>query len=465
MLKTDLRYYQKEGVEKSLPYPGFCLFGEMRTGKTLTALAILDQRKPSKLLIVCPKNAIGVWKQQIEQHITIDWKMSIEIVNFEQVLARKSEYYRRKAKEEWNGNSMIICDESHRIKKRGSKTSRVLRRLSLSFRWRLALSGTPISPKKIKRGKRSYVVEGLQDLWAQFDFVDPNIFGPYVVYDKSNWSGKPRVIGGFESRYCIKGGFKNKGIIGYRNRRLFDRIFEKYSYRITMKEISPVVTKIKRVKKLFELRPKAQQVYDEIQDDMETIINGETISIPLMLTAAMKLQQITGGSLINTEDKVVHQVGTEKLSVLRELLKRRKVGEPWVIIARFIHEIDGILNLGRELSLKTIAISGKSSYNPIKCNQSDIIVLQIASGVAIDLSIASTTVYYSWDYSFINHEQSKFRMMSYGKKEITYYFLIAKDTIDELIYDAMTKKKDLATMICDHFRKNRNVKRKLETTN
>jgi hypothetical protein len=453
MLKTELRDYQSEAIKKALQYNGFCLFPEQRTGKTLVSLAILDQRKPHKLLVICPKKAIVVWHSEIEKHLQLDWPMEVEIVNFEQLVARKDQYYRRKAKGEWDGNSMIICDESHRIKRRGSKISRTLRRLSLGFTWRLALSGTPISPKKISRGKRSYVVEGLQDLWAQFDFVDPRIFGPYVVYDKSQWGGQPKVIGGFESRYCIRGGFKNHTIIGYRNRRLFDTIFEKYSYRVTMKEISPTVTKIRRIKKLFTLEAPAQQAYDQIKRDLETVINGRTISVPLVLSAAMKLQQITGGTLIDTGTRDLHIVGKEKLTVLRNLLKRRKKGEPWIIIARFIHEIENIQTLGRELSLKTIAISGKNVYDPIKCRESDIIILQIASGVAIDLSMASTTVYYSWDYSYINHEQSKFRMMSYGKKEITYYFLIAKDTVDELIYNAMTKKRDLATIICDHFRK------------
>ncbi len=453
MLKTELRSYQIKARDRALPHSGFALFAEQRTGKTLITLSIIDAKKPNRVLIVCPKKALTVWPQQIKQHLKIDWDVTFEFITFSQLLVQKSKLYRRKSKGEWSGNSLIICDESHLIKNRGSKVSKTIRTLARSFKLKLALTGTPISPKKITRGKKSYIIEGLQDIWAQYDFIDPRIFGKWAIYDE-NRAGRPAVIGGFESRYCIKGGFKKHSIIAYRNRKSFDEKYHKYSFRITFDEASEKKLKRERVKMMFELGDQSRAHYDRIQKYLETVVNGQKVKVPLVLSATMKLQQLTGGFLIDTDTKVVHRVGNEKLNVLKKLLvKRKKPNEPWIIVARFIHELEEIMKLVRKLGLKTIAISGKNEYDPDQCRKSDIIVLQIASGVAIDLAVASTTVYYSWDYSYINSEQSKFRMIEYGKELITYYFLIARDTVDDLMYQATTRKKDLATLVCDHYRR------------
>lgn len=456
MLITKLRDYQIEARDEALKHPGFGLFLEQRTGKTPVALAVVDKRKPEFLFIICPKKVIPVWIAEIEKHLKITWDMEIEIINFEQLLPQKKQLYKRTLKEWPKFEAMIICDESHRLKQRGSKISKVARHIARGFKWRLALTGTPISPKKISRGKKSYVVEGWQDLWAQYDFIDPSIFGPYAVTVRDPDTGRIDVIDGFEHRFCVRGGFKKHQVIGYRNERLLQKIFHQYSYRKTLQEVSSY--RVKLVKRFFDLEDQPRVHYEEIEEYLETLVEDRRISAAIVLAASMKLQQITGGFLIDTITKQVFKIGNAKLNSLRKLLISRKVpGEPWIIITRFTHEIEAILELGRKLNLATIAISGKNEYDETRCRESDIIVLQIASGVGIDISVASTTVYYTADYSYINQEQSKFRMLSYGKKRITYYYLLARDTIDEIIYLSITKKKDLASLICDHYRNRQQV--------
>lgn len=57
-------------------------------------------------------------------------------------------------------------------------------------RCKLILSGTPVTNSAI-------------DLWSQYRFMDPAVFG------RNYWA--------FRSRYVVMGGYENKKIIGYRN--------------------------------------------------------------------------------------------------------------------------------------------------------------------------------------------------------------------------------------------------------
>jgi SNF2 family DNA or RNA helicase len=256
MLKTTLRSHQVEAVEKALPYPGFCLFMEQRTGKTLTALAIVEKRKPRLLMIVTVKNGKKVWKDQIAEHLEIDWPMQVVITHFQELHLTRANW-RKFFREYSKGDIMVICDESHLIKRRGSQAARIVRSLGKLAAWRLALTGTPLSPRSnVKRRKRStslIVTDGLEDIWSQFDFIDPAILGSAED---------------FERRYLVKGGFRGFKVIGYRNKPELRKLIEKYSYRKLLAEVQEKKTQIRRIKVKVKLRPATRQIYGELDKKM-----------------------------------------------------------------------------------------------------------------------------------------------------------------------------------------------------
>lgn len=420
MIKTPLRPYQSEAVEKAMRYDGFAFFLEQRTGKTLTSLALVDQRRPSLLLIICPKKAIRVWEAEISKHLRIEWDMEVHIVNYEQIIdtSRRRKIRALCRKHE----TMTILDESHRIKRRSSKQSRACRLIGQESRWRLALTGTPIA-------------QGLHDAWAQFDFIDPMIFGA--------WSR-------FEAQYCVKGGFKGRQIVGYQNRERFEHLFHQYSYRKTLREARGRPVFIRRIVRQVQLGPQALRAYQELERDLITQVSQKTVETPLVITLVMKLQQITGGFLID-EDGDHHRVGTEKLEELYSYLKTAK-GKV-VVCTRFIHELSAIAEVLDGMGKTHQTIRGGIEWDGNFW--ADVMLLQVQSGVAIDLSQADTIVFYSWDYSYINYEQTRFRVLSYDRSRVTYVYLMVEDTIDQQIYEAVTRKKSLATLVCDHYRRRR----------
>lgn len=452
MLRTDLRPYQVEAVEAARPHDGFCLFPEQRTGKCLVSLALVDERKPDVCIILCPKKAVLTWETEIDKHLINDWECEIYIITYQEPvkdLALRKEWYSETMKWQKDGVSiMIIADEAHYIKKPGTAQSRIARTLAKRAKWKLALTGTPAD-------------KGYEQYWAVFDFIGhKEIFGTYesfkqhyVVFEEQEHRGRKHAV-----------------IVGYQN---IDELLETihtYSYRITFNEARRAMGKqpvrVFRKKVYFDLKRRSRVIYEELQQDLETTIDDLTVGVPLPVTLVQKLQQVCGGFLLHQErvpgqrkrKRIVLPVGDEKLTKLMELLSGFGK-EKAVICCRFTHEIEAIQERFDEFKWTHKTISGKSEWD----DQFDVdyVILQVKSGLGFDLSAANTYIFYSWDHSWITFDQSRFRILNMETTDwVKYYFLMARDTVEEEYYEAIAKKKDFAKLVLDRYRKKKNQKRR-----
>ncbi len=446
MIRTELRPYQSEAVAAAVPHSGFAFFPEQRTGKCLISLAVVDHHKPEVLVIICPKKAVLTWEEQIEEHLDNDWDCDIYIVTYQEPvknLQLRKQWYKWSL--DWvkdGGTLMVIADEAHYIKKPGSAQSRFVRTLGKRARWKLALTGTPIDA-------------GFEQYWAIFDFIGKNeIFGTY---------------GNFKERYLIyeehqrRDGRTYPVIVGYR---FDDEIMEKihtYSYRITFNEarisMGKKPVKVRRKKVYFDLKRNTQHIYDTLKKDLEVTLEDITVDVPLPMHLIQKLQQVCGGHLLHQErmpgekkrKRIVIPVGKEKLYRLMGLLSGFGQ-EKAVICCRFTHEIESIAEKFDEFNWSYKIISGKHEWD----GQFDVdfVLLQVKSGIGFDLSAANTYVMYSWDHSHITFEQSRFRILHMENTVwVKYFFLLARDTIEEEYYEAIAKKKEFSTLVLDRYRK------------
>ena len=454
MIRTELRPYQREAVATALPYDGFALFPEQRTGKCLVSLAIVDERKPEVLIILCPKKALGTWDEQIEEHLDNDWGCEIYILTYQEPvknLTLRKQWYKETLNWQADGISMmIIADEAHFIKKPGTAQSRFVRALGKRAQWKLALTGTPAD-------------KGFEQYWAVFDFI-----GHGDVF--------PSTYGSFKERYCIyeiherRDGREYPVLVGYR---YDDEIMEKihqYSYRITFNEARVAMgkkpVKVRRKKVYFDLQQTTRHIYQTLKDDLEIVIDELEINVPLPVTLTQKLQQVCGGFLLHQEripgqrkrKRTVIRLGKdEKLNKLMELLSGFGQ-ERAVICCRFTHEIEAIAEEFDEFNWSYKIISGKHEWD--MQFDVDYVILQVKSGLGFDLSEANTYVFYSWDHSHITFEQARMRIMNMEYTDwVKYFFLMARDTIEDEYYEAVARKKDFATLVLDRYRKKGNRRR------
>lgn len=411
---VELRDYQVKAKDLALAklksHGGFGLFMEQRVGKTLTSLFTMKERGVKRLLVICPKRALPVWHAEI---VRLDWKPELWVINFESAWRKEDELLK------WKADGMIV-DESHRIKERGSNQSKCCWNLAKKVPNRIILTGTPIG-------------NGLEDLFSQFKVIDPTLW--------PKW-------GEFERRYLIQetldlpGRPMFKRIVGYRNTEEIDAALLDYSYRITRAEIE-APKPIRKKKHYIELSEASRQHYRELEKKLITVVNDKETTTPIVLTQALRLHQLCGG-FITSDEGEVQQVGSEKLDKLKELLIEG--GDlKWVVVARYLAEIDSISALGKSLGMDTIEISGRRQFDPSARPQ--LTILQPQSGLAIDLSYSSNLAIFSQDYSFLNFSQFKDRIIKLGGVAPTYHFILVKNSMDEVIYESVVEKKKFSDAI------------------
>lgn len=458
MLLTKPRGDQGEACTRALAHAGFAVFCEQRVGKCLISLAVADARKPDILFIVCPKKAMRVWREQLQEHIKIDWPLEKFIVHYEALCrsAKDRRWWRKRFRTEFKGKKvLLVVDEGHRIKGRGSMQSRMLRSLGKEVDYRLLLTGTPVD--KIR-----------EDAWAIFDFVHPGALG-------DTWEE-------FSDDYLKIGKAKGKHgkfyqtILGYRNSKRFRRIFHEYSYRVTLREAQrragrrPYLVRRRVVR--FDLKPETRRVYNELETQLRTEVRKKKVSTPLVVTLVSKLQQLTGGFLIHTEQKfnrkglpiltprgkpkivrTIIPVGREKLVELFKLVKAYPRHKKLVICVQYRHEIERIGRQMEKLGRSWKRLAGGETFDGRF--DTDCILMQIRSGEAVDLARAKTFIMYSWDYSNISHEQAKFRILSFKSRRVNYIYLMANESVDEQIYEAVRKKRSMTRLVIDKYRRRR----------
>ena len=417
-----LRNYQNEAIEFALKHDGFALLLEQRTGKTPIAVEIAKHRRPQRLLVVTPKIGLKMWTDAFAGVLP-----DAEVI----IMTWRSMYSRYKKLRKWNPDG-IIADESQDAKNRSTKQSRALRLITRKDRlgelprpgsWRLILTGTLMDT-------------GCEDAWAQIDFLDPTIFG--------TWSD-------FQSRYLTYGGYMGRKIVGYRNQKEFRAKLHTISYRVLLDDVKKEKTVTRNVRIRFDLEKQGSLKYYQ---DMEKkyavqLANGTRIIASIAVAQIMKLHQISGG-FIHDDEKKPHQVGDEKMATFRELVERLE--PPFVVFVRFLWELDRVAKYLSHLGYSILRIQGGSVFRGFK---EDVAVVQIQSGILIDLAKTNegTVVFYSFNYSHLDHEQAKFRVRSYTTNRVTYYYLIGNNTVDEDLYAIVQGKRGLTASLLNRYEK------------
>ena len=157
-------------------------------------------------------------------------------------------------------------------------------------------------------------------------------------------------------------------------------------------------------------------------------------------------------------------ISKSKLNELKDIMEdviisnKRKL----VVFARFIPEIESIIELAEEMGIQYSYITGsiKIEDRGQMCDEfqnNDNVKLFIAqiqtAGLGITLTAADTAVFYSLDFNYANYSQAIARIHRIGQKNTcTYINLISTDTVDEKIIKALENKESIARHIVDNWK-------------
>lgn len=425
----------------------------MGSGKSMTAIALLQEWDAKHVLILCPVSVLGVWPNQFELHAIdpAEWhvvagdprmsvtgrvesiaqgilfaektnRRSVSIINYDSAW-RENMAQLIKA-QDWD---VIIADESHRLKSAGGKASRFASGLRDITARRLCLTGTPMPHSPL-------------DIYAQYRFLDPGIFG----------TSKNR----FMRRYAIMGGFENRQVKDWQNIDELQRKFASIAFIVGKQEALPDLPEQIFLERRFKLGAKGLATYKAMERDFIAAVDEDLIVANNALAKSLRLRQIAAGHSRTDEGAIIHlDDGREKL--LEDVLEGIPPDEPVVVFSVFHPDLDAIERVAEKLGRRYGELSGRrrdgltsdSKMSPAV----DLLGVQIKSGaLGVDLTRAAYAIYYDPTWELGDYEQSLDRVHRPGQTRTTRYIaLIADDTVDETVYQALRDKKDVVQAVID----------------
>jgi SWI/SNF-related matrix-associated actin-dependent regulator 1 of chromatin subfamily A len=151
-LGGELRPFQRAGVAYALDSRRLFIADEQGLGKTIEALATLEEDDAYPAVVICPASLKLNWQRETEHwlphrslHVVIGTgktipKADITVLNYEIAQAHRERLSLMKPK-------ALILDESHYVKNPAAKRTRAVRRLAESLpegALKIALTGTPV---------------------------------------------------------------------------------------------------------------------------------------------------------------------------------------------------------------------------------------------------------------------------------------------------------------------------------
>lgn len=443
----------------------FAWFAEMGTGKTFTTIHLAIAKylagEIDQVCIIAPSTLRRTWLKELAKycHIPYDYRIhdpkdagydrwlgvrpdrgtlrilgvSVEGLGVSENLWLSASRFLRV------GRTLTVVDESSRIKNpKALRTQRAIQ-MGAESTIRGVLNGTPIAL-------------GLHDLWAQYEFLDPNILGTGDFY-------------AFKARYVQLGGFENKQIVGYTH---VDELMD------LVKPYTTVVSK--KVLNLPEKIYKTRWV--EATKDQKAlfklILKGEAtgkyanhfIKAENTLERMLRLRQVVGGYLPTTDPETEETTLTPlpenpKMDALMEMIEDNHVGSKFIIWSTFVAEIEEI---ERRLAARFGADAVRSYYGETPmdvraqiedsyCNVSSLrffVGNPTAAGLGLTLISGENDVmvYYSGTSAFIDRSQSEDRAHRIGQRNsVVVMDLVMEKSVDLLIQESIAAKLDISEFV------------------
>lgn len=458
--KTSLRDYQDTTLTRMNGMKGFAVLWEMGLGKT--ALAITEAGRLysagaiTGLLVIAPNGVHGQWlAEQIPAHWDERYKVNLILWNGK--LPRNCEL---SLPEQFNilslnidslrvggfdaaedflkrhyGKSMMVIDESHLIKTKSASRTQAAFKLGHLASYKRIMTGTPIA-------------KNLLDAWTQFNWLDPAILKcPYITT--------------FKSRYCLMGGWENKQIVGHKNVEDFYARIDKFSSRLTKKEVLSLPEKAYQIVP-YQMGDKTRKHYASMKRDLLTKMeDGTFVSVANVAASLVRLQQILSGYLPVSEE-AFDVFSKERLDVLMNTIEQ--INGPIIIWAKF--KVD-IVRIHAALEKAYGEDSAVMYYGETDQKDRPEVVRRFLSGEArffvsnpsaggVGLNLqgeCQDVIYYCNSFKAVDRWQSEDRTHRLGTKgAVTYYDIIAERSIDNLVLRNLKTKKDLSDMTLDTIR-------------
>lgn len=459
--------HQAREMKRAVGKDEYALFFEQGLGKTFTSINLatiwrMDDQIDAAV-VVCPSSIKLVWESELEEHCPIPTQVHV-------LMAGKSkkadDFLEDRHDFPWlvvgvealsQGNAwqilerfllsrrcVFIIDESSRIKTPNkTRTDRCISLGKLAKK-RLILSGTSVT-------------QGIEDLYTQYKFLNPEIIGFDSYYT-------------FRSNYCVLmnmdiGNDRTvQKIIGYKNEDELIKSITPYTSRVEKADALDLPEKVFQ-HRYVQMNPTQKKMYQDMKHELYLEHQGGEYEVSTALEQLLRLQQITGGFYpFEDEEKVTPKPIPGKNPKLAELLELLdEIPGKIVIWCQFRCEIDMIAFELQKRDIATVQFHGgcddvekKFAVNSFrKDEKTRVFLASRAAAYGLTLTESSTAIYYSQSYSLEEYSQSQDRVHRIGQKDsCNYIHLLCDRTIDKKVIDALRNKQSIATLVYESMKSN-----------
>jgi SNF2 family DNA or RNA helicase len=465
--------HQRRMLDKVWNLPAAAWFAKMGTGKTFAAIHLACARylggQIDSVVIVCPSTLRATWRKELLKYATVEY----EFKSHETKAGWLQDFYndRKSGKLQVlavsveglgvseslfdsvcgffpHRNVMVICDESSRIKNPTAlRTKRTIEFRDASA-YRIILNGTPIAI-------------GLQDLFAQYEFLDPNIIGA------GDWWS-------FKTRYIEMGGYEGKQIIGFKNVEELMTLIEPYTVEVGKGVLNLPPKMIKQ--RYVTATPEQKALLKMIKKGMSDDPNAPLIKVDNVLERVLRWRQIVGGWLPR-QDPLTEKVTLEplksnpKMDSFFDLIADHFDGSKFIVWSTFVHELEYIATkLSEKYGPDSVALyygaTDKEERSRIEdryCNDPSLrffVGNPATAGLGLTLisGMDDTMVYYSGTNAYIDRAQSEDRAHRIGQhRTVTIVDMVMEKTIDEAIIAAIAEKMGIEEYIMTRLKAGKDI--------
>ncbi len=443
-LKANLRPYQKAGFDwlHFLHEYGFggCLADDMGTGKTVTALALLQSFSESHeakaaTLLVLPRSLVFNWEREAARFTpglrllnhagTTRAKDLAAFDEYDLVLTTYGIMLRDIEMLRQHRFHYVILDEAQAIKNPVSQSAKAARLLQADHK--LTLTGTPVENSTL-------------ELWSQFSFLNPGLLGNLEHF-------RTEFAGAIEKRQDeVAAAFLRRLVHPFILRRTKDQV---------ARDLPPRTERILYT----EMEPGQKKLYEKTRDFYRAQIMGlvdkEGIQDARMkiLEGLLRLRQISNHPRLVEPDS---KAASGKFETLLETLDTlRAEGHKALVFSQFV----SMLSLVREsldaqhvpyayLDGKTTDRQGRVDAFQNDPNLPLFLISLKAGGVGLNLTAADYVIHIDPWWNPAVEMQATDRTHRIGQdKPVFVYKLITRDTVEEKILLLQDRKRALVSQL------------------
>jgi SNF2 family DNA or RNA helicase len=442
------RQYQLRGVDFWIANPRTYFAVDMGLGKTLISLLGLKKIGVPALIVAPIRTVYSSWPEEIEKSGTgltysivygpdklqaLIKKADVYLTNFE-TLPFLYEHLQWLAKmKKPMPFSACIIDEGSMIKSSDTMRFRYLKAMRPLFpKYRAILSGTP--------APNSY-----EDLWSQYYWLtDGKALGAGIT--------------AFRSRYFQKAG-SFKWVLRPGAAEEIMKAIAPYTFRLSAEDFLKLPLLIKNTVPLI-MPPDLKKQYDTLESEFMLQLGSIEHQVFNSASLSMKLRQFLQGAMYYpdpvTGAKCTQRVHDLKYKALQEIVDQSST--PVLATIQFRFELEQIQKIYPDAA---VVAGGTSSAKAAEYfrewNKGNIPLLlchpaSLSHGVNLQTG-GHTIVWCGMTWSLEQYLQLNARLRRSGQiNNVIVHHLIFKDTIDEVIYEAVAKKNMSQKELLDYLR-------------